>query len=138
MKKTRSRELAAAARRIAGWRRSRQHLRSPMPDELWQLAAKLAREESPTAVGKLLGIDPHRLKVRMQGRLTKARTPAKSRPKKEPMAVRLAPLVVAPPTALAGDKGSIEIENRAGEKLRLDPAVVDVPALIRAFLEDKR
>jgi hypothetical protein len=51
--------------------------------------------------------------------------------------VRVAPLVVSTAPARLGG-AAIEIENRAGEKLRLDPTVIDVQALIRAFLEDKR
>lgn len=137
MKKVRSRELAAAARRVAAWRRNRRHLRAAMPDELWRLAAKLARHYSPAAVGKQLGIDPHRLKIRMQGRQATTRPPAKPQPTKAPKVVRLAPLVVSAPAELAGRSGVIEIEKRTGEKLRLDPDVVDLPALIRTFLEDK-
>src|SRR5262249_39453300 len=44
------------------WRTNRKYLREPIPDELWNAAADLSRRYPPSLVGRVLKIDPSRLK----------------------------------------------------------------------------
>jgi hypothetical protein len=131
--------LPAAVVKLASefdaWRRQRPSRRSRFPEDLLAKAAALARTHSIDVVARGTKLDRRSLRSAL-GRAPDSR-PAARRRQAGPSVVRVAPLVVSTAAARLGG-AAIEIENRAGEKLRLDPAVIDVQALIRAFLEDKR
>jgi len=48
--------------RFETWRINRKYVREPIPEELWNAAAALSRPYSPSLVGRVLKIDPSRLK----------------------------------------------------------------------------
>jgi hypothetical protein len=48
--------------RFETWRTNRKYMREPIPDELWNAAAGLSRRYPPSLVGRVLRLDPSRLK----------------------------------------------------------------------------
>jgi hypothetical protein len=48
--------------RFETWRAHRKYVREPIPDELWNAAADLSRRYPPSLVGRVLKLDPSRLK----------------------------------------------------------------------------
>src|SRR5215831_8962098 len=48
--------------RFETWCASRKYVREPIPDELWNAAAGLSRRYPPSLVGRVLKLDPSRLK----------------------------------------------------------------------------
>jgi hypothetical protein len=48
--------------RFDHWRSIRPYIRQPIPDDLRQAAAEMSRRYSPALVGRVLKLDPHRLK----------------------------------------------------------------------------
>src|SRR5262250_2904711 len=64
--------------RFETWRTSRKYLREPIPDELWSAAADLSRRYPPSLVGRVLKLDPSRLKKLLIKR--SARTSVRKKP----------------------------------------------------------
>jgi len=48
--------------RFDHWRSIRPYIRQPIPDELRQAAQEMSQRYSPALVGRVLKLDPHRLK----------------------------------------------------------------------------
>jgi hypothetical protein len=48
--------------RFETWRTNRKYVREPIPEDLWNAAADLSRRYPPSLVGRVLKIDPSRLK----------------------------------------------------------------------------
>src|SRR5215813_4955030 len=48
--------------RFESWRTTRKYLREPIPDELRQAATDMTRRYPPSLVGRILKLDPSRLK----------------------------------------------------------------------------
>ncbi len=48
--------------RFETWRTNRKYVREPIPDELWSAAVDLSRLYPPSLVGRVLKLDPSRLK----------------------------------------------------------------------------
>src|SRR5262245_56907328 len=48
--------------RFETWRANRKYVREPIPDELWNAAADLSRRYPTSLVGRVLKLDPSRLK----------------------------------------------------------------------------
>jgi hypothetical protein len=55
-------DLLELKARFETWRTNRKYLREPIPDELWNAAAEFSRRYPPSLVGRVLKIDPSRLK----------------------------------------------------------------------------
>jgi hypothetical protein len=55
-------DLLELEARFETWRTNRKYMREPIPDELWNAAADLSRRYPPSLVGRVLKIDPSRLK----------------------------------------------------------------------------
>jgi hypothetical protein len=55
-------DLLELKARFENWRTNRKYVREPIPDELWNAAADLSRRYPPSLVGRVLKIDPSRLK----------------------------------------------------------------------------
>jgi hypothetical protein len=62
MNSTISADLLELRARFETWRTNRKYLREPIPDELWNAAADLSRRYPPSLVGRVLKLDPSRLK----------------------------------------------------------------------------
>jgi len=99
--------LAEARRRFEGWRRSRRGY-GRIPDELWRMAAEVAKRHGAQATAAALKLDAARLKQRMRtvGREANG-TPSSS-------FVELAPL---PGGSTA--ECTLELEHPSGRKLRI-------------------
>ncbi len=62
MNSTSPADLLELKNRFETWRANRKYLREPIPDELWNAAADLSRRYPTSLVGRVLKIDPSRLK----------------------------------------------------------------------------
>jgi hypothetical protein len=62
MNSTISADLLELKNHFETWRANRKYLREPIPDELWNAAADLSRHYPTSLVGRVLKIDPSRLK----------------------------------------------------------------------------
>src|SRR5215510_2835094 len=59
-------DLLELKTRFETWRTNRKYMREPIPDELWNPAAELSRRHPPSLVGRVLKLDPSRLKKFLQ------------------------------------------------------------------------
>jgi len=69
--------------RFETWRANRKYAREPIPDELWNAAAGLSRRYPPSLVGRVLRLDPSRLKkllIKRSPRTSVRKKSAASRP----------------------------------------------------------
>src|SRR5499426_3576841 len=71
-------DLLELKARFETWRTNRKYLREPIPDELWSAAADLSRRYPPSLVGRVLKLDPSRLKKLLIKR--SARTSIRKKP----------------------------------------------------------
>ena len=71
-------DLIELKARFETWRTNRQYVREPIPDELWNAAADLCRHYPRSLIGRLLKLDPSRLKKFPIER--PARTPIRKKP----------------------------------------------------------
>ena len=55
-------DLLELKARFETWRTNRKYVREPIPDELWNAAVDFSRRYPPSLVGRVLQIDPSRLK----------------------------------------------------------------------------
>ena len=71
-------DLLELKARFETWRTNRKYVREPIPDELWNAAADLSRRYPPSLVGRVLKLDPSRLKKLLIKR--SARTSVRKKP----------------------------------------------------------
>ena len=64
--------------RFETWRANRKYVREPIPDDLWKAAADLSRSYPPSLVGRVLKLDPSKLKKLLIKR--SARTSTQKKP----------------------------------------------------------
>jgi hypothetical protein len=123
-----SRDLVDLKRRIDHWRITRRQ-RRPMPEDLWQEAAGVARIHGINPTASALGLNYYGLKERTED-LAKAPAPAP----------RPAFVQVEPPASLFPASCEVEAES-GGEKMTLrlsgSPSV-DVLSLLEAFWSRRR
>ena len=130
-------DLEQARRRFAEFR-STHPVRSRLPEELWAMAAKLARRDGITATARVLGVDRPSLQKWTDRLEPRASTkPPKSRGRR-PLGGSTAPAFVELLTASTGTATScvVEVESVSGGKLRLDLKTIatsQLAELIRAF-----
>jgi hypothetical protein len=74
MNSTISADLLELKNHFETWRANRKYLREPIPDELWNAAADLSRHYPTSLVGRVLKIDPSRLKKLLIKRLARPST----------------------------------------------------------------
>jgi hypothetical protein len=55
-------DLLELKARFETWRTNRKYVREPIPDELWSAAADISRRHPASLVGRVLNLDPSRLK----------------------------------------------------------------------------
>jgi hypothetical protein len=113
-------------------------VRSRLPDELWAMAAKLARRDGITAIARALVVDRPSLQ-RWTDRLEpRASIKVRKSPHRRPQGGSGAPAFVELLAASTGTRNSclVEVESRQGGKLRLELkgiATSQLAELIRAF-----
>lgn len=78
MKSTIPADLLELKARFETWRTNREYAREPIPDELWNAAADLSRRYPPSFVGRVLKLDPSKLKKFLIKR--SARPPVRKKP----------------------------------------------------------
>ena len=134
------RPVIALGRRIERWRRMRRR-RSPMPRELWSVAAALARERGVYAVARAVGVDYGALKRRAEAHSSRG---ARARIGEAPCNAPAGPFVELSGADLLGAGAPtgpvIELSASDGMRLvvRLPPAArLDVGDLLRAFGEGR-
>ena len=71
-------DLIELKARFDVWRASRKYVREPIPDELWNAAAGLSRRYPTSLVGRVLKLDPSKLKKLLIKR--SARTSVRKKP----------------------------------------------------------
>jgi hypothetical protein len=116
--------VKATRERFEKWRSERPSRACPIPAELWAAAARCARQFGYWRTGQVLGLDSGKLK-------RQAETFGKRPRKRVPGFVEL---VV--PGRGASAECIVELENRAGVKLRVElrgSAVPDLVELARRF-----
>ena len=122
--------LAKAARRFDSWRRNRTEKR--IPEELWDLAAGLARRYGVSRTSRALRLQYYALKDRME---IGTETPAEEK--------ALTPSFVEIRTApsAAGSSVQVEFESPSGAKMRVEVTGEVSPGLVelsRLFLSEAR
>jgi hypothetical protein len=126
---TQPRDLVDLRRRIDHWRMTRRQ-RRPMPEDLWQEAARIARVQGINPTASALGLNYYGLKERIEDLPKDAPAPA----------TRPAFVEVQAPASLSPASCEVEVE-RKGEKMTLrlsgSPSV-DVLSLLNAFWSRKR
>ena len=73
-------DLLELKARFETWRTNRKYVREPIPDELWNAAADLSRRYPPSLVGRVLKLDPSRLKKLLIKRSARAPVRKMNRP----------------------------------------------------------
>jgi hypothetical protein len=71
-------DLLELKARFETWRSNRKYVREPIPDELWNAASDFSRRYPPSLVGRVLKLDPSRLKKPLVRR--SARSSARKKP----------------------------------------------------------
>src|SRR5262245_16968723 len=121
--------------RFETWRANRKYVREPIPDELWRAAADLSRRYPPSLVGRVLKLDPSRLK-----KFLLKRSPRTS-VRKKPQATffQLSTGVVLPevgsplPPIPTGCR--LQIERPDGSRLTLTLPSLDLTSISRLFAD---
>ena len=72
-------DLLELEARFETWRTNRKYVREPIPDELRKAAAELSRRYQPSLVGRVLKLDPSKLKKLLIKR--SARTSVREKPR---------------------------------------------------------
>jgi hypothetical protein len=122
--------LAGLMEGVERWRREREHVRAPAPEELWEAAVEVARREGVYATAKAIRFDSSRLKARMSKAL--GATSGASRTD----ATQFVAIEVASPGAPTSARETVvELVGRLGDRMRIvaAPGAVDVVGLAQAF-----
>ena len=121
--------IEAARTRFEQWRSGRTG-KSPIPDELWTVAIRAARQQGVNRAAQQLRLDAGKLK-----RLLVAADQSKSKTPRRPRFVEL----VAPATV--GPECLIEFESAGGGKMRIHWKTAVAPdwvTLLRAWRDSER
>lgn len=114
-------EVESVRRRLERWRRTRTH-RSPIPEELWASAGKLAGEYGLAKTARALRLDYYSLKERLES----THRPTSREAKAPPAFVELVPQASG---SLC--ECTVELEDRSGAKMRIHLKGTTVPDLSR-------
>lgn len=121
--------MRAVRRRLQCWRRNHGGRGRRVPEELWELAAEVARVEGVEATARALRLDAVRLARRLEGGARQVATGAQRAPLEY---VELE----ASEVGVRQRASVVEVVSRGGERLRIEVAgTVDVPGVVRAFAD---
>ncbi len=133
-KKTRiSRGVSSLRRRIERWRKTRSK-RSPMPEELWQEAARLAQDQGISPIARQLGVGYASLKDRVE----QAPQPDEDAPSQGGEFVELSAEQFL---GQASKAAVVELADGDGRRLTVrldDGGQLDVVGLLQAFCGGQR
>jgi hypothetical protein len=121
--------------RFETWRSSRKYVREPIPDELWNAAADLSRRYPPSLVGRVLKLDPSRLKKLLIKR--SARTSDRKKPQAAffqlPTEIALPEVGSTLPQSPIGCR--LQIERPDGSRLTLTLPILDPDVINRLYAD---
>jgi hypothetical protein len=124
-------DLLELKARFETWRTSRKYVREPIPDELWNAAADLSRRYPPSLVGRVLKLDPSRLKKLLIKR--SARTSVRKKPQAAffhlPTEIALPDVGSPLPQSPTGCR--LQIERPDGSRLTLTLPSLDLASINR-------
>lgn len=115
------------SRRLQRWRRDHGGPGRRIPEELWELAADVARVEGVEETARALRLDSARLEREVAGSQVVA-------------TAQTAPLeyveLGASEVGLTTQRASLEVVTAGGDRLRIEVVgTLDVPGVVRAFAE---
>jgi hypothetical protein len=116
--------------RLQSWRQTRRHGKR-IPEDIWDSAAKLAKEHRPATIAHALGLDYNALKDRIA-----SASPAVCR--RETNGPAFVELISPTPTRFS--ECTLEIEDRRGTKMRIhlkSSESPDLGAISNAFLRTR-
>jgi hypothetical protein len=124
-------DLLELKARFETWRAHRKYLRAPIPVELWNAAADLSRRYPPSLVGRVLKLDPSRLKQ------LRIKRPARTSVREKPQAAffqlpsEMALSEVGPPLPQSPIGCRLQIERPDGARLTLTLPPLDLVSIQR-------
>ncbi len=127
--------LADLRQRIESWRSTRTK-RGPMPRDLWEEAARLARERGIYAISSVLNLNYECLKGWVQDSPKK---PRRAEPRKA--AAKQTFVQLAPMPGISPSSPAVEVEIPGGPKMTIRLSSVnaqEVAVLLDAFLRSRR
>ena len=131
MKLTIPADLLELNTRFETWRTNRKYARQPIPDELWNAAADLSRRYPPSLVGRVLKLDPSRLKKLLIKR--SARTSVRKKPQAAffQLPTEIALPDVGSPLPQSPTSCRLQIERPDGSRLTLTLPSLDLASINR-------
>ena len=122
-------DLLELKARFETWRTNRKYVREPIPEDLWNAAADFSRRYPPSLVGRVLKLDPSRLKKL----LIKLAARASTRKKPQAAFFQL-PTEIALP-----EVGSTLLQSQVGCRLQIErPDDLSLADSARRSLSDAR
>ena len=124
-------DLLELKARFETWRTNRKYVREPIPDELWNAAADLSRRYPPSLVGRVLKLDPSRLKKLLIKR--SARTSVRKKPQAAffQLPTEIALPDVGSPLPQSPTSCRLQIERPDGSRLTLTLPSLDLASINR-------
>ena len=124
-------DLLELKARFETWRTNRKYAREPIPDELWTAAADLSRRYPPSLVGRVLKLDPSRLKKLLIKR--SARTSVRKKPQAAffQLPTEIALPDVGSPLPQSPTSCRLQIERPDGSRLTLTLPSLDLASINR-------
>lgn len=124
-------DLLELKARFETWRTTRKYLREPIPDELWNAAASLSRRYPASLVGRILKLDPGRLKKLLTKR--SARTSVRKKPQAAFFQLPIGTTLpeVGSPLPQSQLSCRIQIERPDGSRLTLTLPSLDLVSVSR-------
>ena len=116
-------QLRAAERQFVRWRGSHRGRRR-IPESLWAVAVKAARQFGINRTAKTLGVDYCRLKKRVAAQAVGVGTQPSGRGTMEAF------LELTPAMASGRGRCLVELEDRAGSKMRIELEGLETPDLV--------
>src|SRR5574341_288408 len=122
-------DLLELKARLLAWRKSRKHLRQPLPDELRQATIEMIRRYSPSLVRRVLKLDPWRLKR------SATKKPARARRRPQTAFFTLPPDAASPEPSLSALQTAaacrLQLERPDGSRLTLMLPALDPHSINR-------
>jgi hypothetical protein len=121
--------------RFETWRTNRKYVREPIPADLWNKAADLSRRYPPSLVGRVLKLDPSRLKKFLLKRPARTSTRKKAQPTffQLPTEIALPEIGSALPQSPTGSR--LQIERPDGSRLTLTLPSLDLVFISRLLAD---
>jgi hypothetical protein len=124
-------ELLELKPRFEIWRTNRKYVREPIPDELWNAAADLTRRYPASLVGKVLKLDPSKLKKLLVKRSARPSVRKKPQATFFQLPTEIALPEVGSPLPQSQLSCRIQIERPDGSRLTLTLPSLDLASLNR-------